>query len=345
MYEGEHIDLKAEEMFDQLDLKCSVDSKTVPAIVLNSTTVRCPYDVLKQVPGIQQGKERDITIRSDSLHEKLTPGVYTKVAVEAHPVPTVASFAPHLISYESTQSINLTMSGPVLPRQVAVIYNSNDVKGCTLLTREILGCELPSDLSKAASVSVQLWPEGPVIKSNFSIPGRPLPQILDAIPKVLIAGVLNQTIDLLGVNFEQSQPAVHTANLSSGLPLGVTPLSDNRLRVHTLPPMPFPKQHFYKTAITFEESTGMLGHPRDLLVISQPIPRAVSPTVLYETAHLNMSVHLKVQEPLVPFVNYTCFLYTDGGPLGSPQGKLVGLHRAQQVNNRMLRCLVHQNEQ
>ena len=55
-----------------------------------------------------------------------------------------------------------------------------------------------------ASVSVQLWPEGMVIKSNFTIPGRPLPQILDAVPKVLIAGVLDQTIDLVGVNFEQS---------------------------------------------------------------------------------------------------------------------------------------------
>jgi hypothetical protein len=160
------------------------------------------------------------------------------------------------------------MSGPVLPRQIRAIYNSKDVKDCVQLTRQILECALPSDLSKAASVSVQLWPEGPVVKSNFSIPGKPLPQILDAVPKVLIAGVLGQTVDLLGVHFEQSQPAVHTAYLSTGLPLGVSPLADNLLRVHTLPPMPFPKQNFYKTAITFADSVGMLGHPRDLLVIS-----------------------------------------------------------------------------
>ena len=161
-------------MFDQLDLKCSVDSKTVAAIVLNSTTVRCPYDVLKQVPGIQQGAERNITIRSDSLHEKLTPGVHTKVAVQAHTVPTVVSYAPHLISYDSTQSINLTMSGLVLPREIKAIYNSNDIKACIQLTREILGCELPSDLSKAASVSSRSTTGAPTggggtIHSIFSV--------------------------------------------------------------------------------------------------------------------------------------------------------------------------------
>ena len=81
----------------------------------------------------------------------------------------------------------------------------------------------------------------------------------------------------------------------------------------------------------------MLGHPRDLLVISQPILRAISPKVLYESSHLNSTIYLKVQEPLVSFVNYTCFLYSDG--------KLLGLLAATQINNRMLRCPVYQNQQ
>jgi len=126
VYEGEDIDLSGAELFDQLDLWCSVDSKTVAAIVLNSTALRCPYNVLEYAPGLPQGGVRTITIRSDSLHEKLTPGIPSKVSVVANAVPTVVNFSPESIQYDVTQVVNLTMSAPVLPRSTRVVYNGNE---------------------------------------------------------------------------------------------------------------------------------------------------------------------------------------------------------------------------
>jgi hypothetical protein len=166
-------------------------------------------------------------------------------------------------------------------------------------------------LSKAASISVKFWPEGPIVHSNFSIPGRPLPRVTRVEPQVLIAGIADQTIDLIGENFEQSQPALHRANLTSGLVLPVTPLSDNRLRVHSFPPMPFPKNVWYKSGIDFEPSTDMLGVPRDLIVISQPIVRAISPKTLYISDDFSVTIYVQVQEDLLSFVNFTCFIQTN----------------------------------
>lgn len=49
--------------------------------------------------------------------------------------------------------------------------------------------------------------------------------------------------------------------------LAVTPISNEILRVHSLPPMAFPKEVWYKTSIYFDEKNGVKGVPVDIIVI------------------------------------------------------------------------------
>lgn len=148
VYEGEPILLRGKHFSDQLALWCVADDgEKAQSTVINTTMLSCPAALLRGDRGLGPPARRTLQIYSESLLELISPGLNPRISAERVPLPHVTEISRDVwpANLPTGESLNLTMSGQVLERQVKVRYGDSGPYDCQIEVGFSLRCPPPGE--------------------------------------------------------------------------------------------------------------------------------------------------------------------------------------------------------